>query len=80
LLLDRGKAMNDIVSARRKQRDNSQRKSNKMLQCIKTITLYLFEAQHVSGDTPFIIRSLKLHWEPQVLHTWKVVGRVVAGR
>jgi hypothetical protein len=25
------------------------------------IILYLYEAQHVSGDTPPIIRSLKLH-------------------
>jgi len=41
---------------------------------------YLYEAQHVSGDTPPIIRSLKLHWQPLVLHEWKVVGRVVAGR
>jgi len=41
---------------------------------------YLYEAQHVSGETPPIIRSLKLHWQPLVLHTWKVVGRVVAGR
>jgi len=39
---------------------------------------YLYEAQRVSGDTPPIIRSLKLHWQPLVLHTWKVVGRVVA--
>jgi hypothetical protein len=39
----------------------------------------LNEAQHVSGDTPPIIRSLKLHSQPLVLHTWKVVGRVVAG-
>ena len=23
---------------------------------------YLYEAQHVSGDTPPIIRNLKLHW------------------
>jgi hypothetical protein len=38
---------------------------------------YLYEAQHVSGNTPPIIRSLKLHWQPLVLHTWKVVGRVV---
>ena len=37
---------------------------------------YLYEAQHVSGDTPPIIRSLKLHWEPLVCHTWKDVGRV----
>ena len=41
---------------------------------------YLYEAQHVSGETPPIIRSLKLHWQPLVFHTWKVVGRVVGGR
>jgi len=46
----------------------------------KFIISYLYEAQHVSGNTPPIIRSLKLHWQPLVLHTWKVVGRVVAGR
>ena len=40
----------------------------------------LYEVQHVSGDTPPIIRSLKLHWQPPVFHTWKVVGRVVSGR
>jgi len=34
---------------------------------------YLYEAQHVSGDTTSIIRSLKLHWQPLVFHTWKVV-------
>jgi hypothetical protein len=44
------------------------------------ISPYLCEAQHASGDTTPIIRSLKLHWQPLVLHTWKVVGRVVAGR
>ena len=41
---------------------------------------YLYEAQHVSGDTPPIIRSLNLHWQPLVFHTWKVVGRVPGGR
>jgi len=41
---------------------------------------YLYEAQHVSGDTPHIIRSLKLHWQPLVFQTWKVVGRGVGGR
>jgi len=41
---------------------------------------YLYDAQHVSGDTPPIIRSLKLHWQPRVFHTRKVVGRVVVGR
>jgi hypothetical protein len=44
------------------------------------ITPYLYEAQLVSGDTPPVIRSLKLHWQPLVFHTWKVVGRVVGGR
>jgi len=40
---------------------------------------YLYEAHHVSDDTPPIIRSLKLHWQLLVFHTWKVVGRVVGG-
>ena len=56
-------------------------KSNKMQQCIYFfISPYLHEAQHVSGDTPPIIRSLKLHWQPLVLYTWKVAGCVVVGR
>jgi len=41
---------------------------------------YLYEAHHVLGDTPPIIRSIKLHWQPLVLNMWKVVGCVVAGR
>jgi hypothetical protein len=41
---------------------------------------YLYEVQHVSGDTPPIIRSLKLRWQPLVFYTWKVVGRVAGGR
>jgi len=41
---------------------------------------YLYEAQNVSDDTSPIIRSLKLHWQPLVFHTWKVVGRGVGGR
>jgi len=44
--------------------------------CQNFIILYLYKVQHVSGDTPPIIRSLKLHWQPLVFHTWKVVGRV----
>jgi len=40
---------------------------------------YVYEAQNVSGDTPPIIMNLKLHWQPLVFHTWKVVGRVVGG-
>jgi hypothetical protein len=43
------------------------------------IIQYLYEAQYVSGDTPPIIRNLKLHWQPLVFHTLKVVGRVVCG-
>jgi hypothetical protein len=38
---------------------------------------YFYEAQHVSKDTPPIIRSLNFHWQPLVLYTWKVVERVV---
>jgi hypothetical protein len=52
-------------------------KSNKMQKCIKIFMIpYLYEAQHVSGDTPPIIRSLKLHWQSLVLYLWKVVGCV----
>jgi len=40
---------------------------------------YLYEAQHVLEDTLPITRSLKLHWQPLVFHTWKDVGRVVGG-
>jgi len=43
------------------------------------LSLILNEAQHVSGETPSIIRSLKLHKQLLVLHTWKVVGRAVVG-
>ena len=41
---------------------------------------YLYEAQHISGDIPPIIRSPKLHYQPLVLHMWRVDGHVVAGR
>jgi len=41
---------------------------------------YLYEAQHVSGDTPLIIRGLKLYWQPLVFNTWKFDGCVVGGR
>jgi len=41
---------------------------------------YLYEAQHVLGDTLPNINCLKLHYQPLVLHTWTVVGSVVAGR
>jgi hypothetical protein len=52
-----------------------------MQQCTKILLiLILNKAQHVSGDTPPIIRSLKLYKQPLDLHTWKVVGRAVVGR
>jgi len=44
------------------------------------INPYLYEAQHVSGDTPPIIRGLKLHWQPLAFHAGKVVGRVAGGQ
>jgi hypothetical protein len=37
------------------------------------IILYLYETQHVSGDTPPIIRSLKLHWQPLIFHSGKLL-------
>jgi len=38
---------------------------------------YLYEAQHVSGDTPPIIRSLKLHWQLLNFIRGNLLGRVV---
>jgi len=52
-------------------------KSNEKQQCYQNFIIpYLYEAEHISGDIPPIIRSLKLHWQPLVFHTWKVVGHV----
>ena len=60
---------------------NSQRKFQHDVKMYQNfITLYLYEAQHVLGDTPPIIRSLKLHWKRLVFRTWKAVGRAVGGR
>jgi hypothetical protein len=57
------------------------RKSNKMQQFITIFIIpCLYEVRHVSEDTPPIIRSLKLYWQPLIFHTWKVVGRVAGGR
>jgi len=44
-----------------------------------SLFLILNKAQHVSGDTSPIIRSLKLHKQPLVLYTWKAVGLAVVG-
>jgi hypothetical protein len=44
------------------------------------INPHLYKAQHVLGNTPPIITSLELHWQPLVFYKWKVVGRVVGGR
>jgi hypothetical protein len=44
------------------------------------IVPYLYEAQHVLGNTPPIIRSLKLHWQrspttrPTTCYVWKTRG------
>jgi len=52
-----------------------------MQQCFKVLLfLILHKAQHVLGNTPPIIRSLKLHKQPLDLHTWMAVGRTVVGR
>jgi len=52
-----------------------------MQQCNKNFIIpYLYEAKHVSGDIPPIIRSLKLHCQPLVFHAWKGVGRLVGRR
>jgi hypothetical protein len=48
-----------------------------MQQCIKIFIIpYLYEAQHVSGDTPPIIRKLKLYWQPLV---FLIRGRLLDG-
>ena len=53
-------------------------KSNKMQQCIKISLFHIYMKLNMfRGETPPIIRSLKLHWQPLVFHMWKVVGRVV---
>jgi hypothetical protein len=40
---------------------------------------YLYTAQHVSGEIPSIVMSLKLHWQPLDFQMWKVIGHVVGG-
>ena len=59
--------------------NNSHKKIQQDATVYQNLISYLYEAQHVSDDTPPIIRSLKLNSQPLVLHTWRVVGRVVGG-
>jgi len=40
---------------------------------------YLYEAQHVLGNTLPIIRRLKQHWQSLVFHKWEVVGCLDGG-
>jgi len=43
---------------------NSQRKIQQDATMYQNFIIqFLYEAQHVSGNTPPIIRSLKLHWQ-----------------
>jgi len=54
----------------------TEKNPNKMQQCIKILLfLILNEAQHVSGDTPPIIRTLKVQKQPLVLHNTVEVCR-----
>jgi len=39
----------------------------------KFVIAYLYESQHVSGDTPPNIGSLKLYWQPMFFYMWQVV-------
>jgi hypothetical protein len=69
-----------INSYRKKKIYSSWRKSQQNAITYQNfINPYLYEAQHVSGNTQPIIRSPKLHWQPLVFRTWKGVGRVVGG-
>jgi hypothetical protein len=38
---------------------------------------YLYEAQHVSGETRPIIMSLKLHWQPLVFQQPEAASAVL---
>jgi hypothetical protein len=55
-------------------------KLNKMQQSIKILLFHIYIKLNMFQVTPPIIRSLKLHWQPLVLHTWEVVGCAVGGR
>jgi hypothetical protein len=58
---------------------HSRRKIQQDATMYQSLLFRIYMKLNVSGDTPPIIRSLKLHWQPPVFYTWKVVGRVVGG-
>jgi len=55
-------------------------KCNKMQQYVKILLFCIYMKLNMFRATPPIIRSIKLHWQPLVFHTWEVVGRVDGGR
>jgi hypothetical protein len=55
-------------------------KSNKMQQCIKFYYSIFIWSSTCFGRHTAHHQEPKLHWQPLVFHTWKVVGRVVGGR
>jgi len=46
----------------------------------QNLLFHIYMKLNMFRATPPVIRSLKLHYQLLVLHTWKVVGCVVAGR
>jgi len=57
------------------------KKSNKMQQFVKILLFNIYMKLNMFRATHRLSTwSLKLHWQPLVFHTWKVVGRVVGGR
>ena len=76
-----GRNLNAIKTKTRRGVKLHKENSNKMQQCIKILLFHIYmKLKMFWGDTPSIIRSLKLQWQPLVFHTWKVVGRVLGGR
>jgi hypothetical protein len=55
-------------------------KSNKMQQSINILLFPIYMKLNIFQVTLPIIKSLKLHWQLRVFHTWQAVGRVVGGQ